>query len=122
MSYYFLSPPASPSHRNMSHSRSPLPETETFRLGPLVAPRIWVGLWQLSSPAWGSASAAKVREAMTRHVELGYTAFDMVRGRSSTLFFPIKLFLISRPYGRFITCSQGKPETFPSSLFIEHYR
>ncbi|KAH9003743.1 Aldo/keto reductase [Lactarius hatsudake] len=51
---------------------------ETFPLGPFHPPRLWVGLWQLSSTAWGSAPAAKIREAMARHVDQGYTAFDMV--------------------------------------------
>ncbi|KAF9476559.1 Aldo/keto reductase [Pholiota conissans] len=50
---------------------------ETFRLGPFVVPRVWTGLWQLSSNAWGSASVSKVRHGMARHVEMGYTAFDM---------------------------------------------
>ncbi|KAF5378558.1 hypothetical protein D9615_007030 [Tricholomella constricta] len=59
------------------------PMMETFRLGPFVTPRIWTGLWQLSSNAWGSASVSKVRQGMARHVELGYTAFDMVRARSA---------------------------------------
>lgn len=50
---------------------------ESFRLGPFVVPRVWTGLWQLSSNAWGSAPVAKVRQGMARHVRLGYTAFDM---------------------------------------------
>lgn len=50
---------------------------ETFPLGPFIAPRLWTGLWQLSSTAWGTASAAKIRQGMTRHVDQGYTAFDM---------------------------------------------
>lgn len=49
--------------------------SETFRLGPFTTPRIWTGLWQLSSNAWGSASVSKVRSGMARHVEMGYTAF-----------------------------------------------
>ena len=49
--------------------------TETFILGPFVVPRIWVGLWQLSSNAWGSAPAARIRQGMSRHAELGYNAF-----------------------------------------------
>jgi hypothetical protein len=48
---------------------------ETFQLGPFNPPRLWVGLWQLSSTAWGSAPASRIREAMTRHVDQGYTAF-----------------------------------------------
>ena len=48
---------------------------ESFQLGPFNPPRLWVGLWQLSSTAWGSAPASRIREAMTRHVDQGYTAF-----------------------------------------------
>ncbi|TFK24143.1 aldo/keto reductase [Coprinopsis marcescibilis] len=50
---------------------------ETFRLGPFVTPRLWVGLWQLSGPGWGTAAAPKIRQAMARHVQKGYTAFGM---------------------------------------------
>ncbi|KAJ7206466.1 NADP-dependent oxidoreductase domain-containing protein [Mycena haematopus] len=50
---------------------------ETFQLGPFTAPRLWTGLWQLSSNAWGTASVSKIRQAMGRHVGRGYTAFDM---------------------------------------------
>ncbi|KAJ6479573.1 NADP-dependent oxidoreductase domain-containing protein [Mycena sanguinolenta] len=53
------------------------PAHETFQLGPFTAPRLWTGLWQLSSNAWGAASASKIRQAMGRHVDRGYTAFDM---------------------------------------------
>ncbi|GLB45673.1 putative aldo keto reductase [Lyophyllum shimeji] len=58
-------------------SSSTTDRVETFRLGPFVVPRIWTGLWQLSSNAWGSASVSKIRRGMARHVESGYTAFDM---------------------------------------------
>jgi hypothetical protein len=51
------------------------PAHETFQLGPFTAPRLWTGLWQLSSNAWGTASVSKIRQAMGRHVERGYTAF-----------------------------------------------
>jgi len=61
----------------MSRSRSPVSPRETFVLGPFIVPRIWVGLWQLSSNAWGSAPAARIRQGMARHAELGYSAFDM---------------------------------------------
>ncbi|KAK0479102.1 aldo/keto reductase [Armillaria luteobubalina] len=50
---------------------------ETFHLGPLQVPRLWTGLWQLSSNAWGSTSASKIRQAMARHFESGYTAFGI---------------------------------------------
>ena len=48
---------------------------ERIELGPLTVPRLWVGLWQLSSNAWGTAPAAKIRREMMRHVEQGFTAF-----------------------------------------------
>ncbi|KAJ7641040.1 Aldo keto reductase [Roridomyces roridus] len=50
---------------------------ETFQLGEFTVPRLWTGLWQLSSNAWGTAPVSKVRQAMRRHVDLGHTAFDM---------------------------------------------
>ncbi|EMD32051.1 hypothetical protein CERSUDRAFT_119052 [Gelatoporia subvermispora B] len=60
----------------MSEVASATPR-ETFTLGPFLVPRLWTGLWQLSSNAWGSASAPKIRQEMARYVENGYTAFDM---------------------------------------------
>ncbi|KAF7334629.1 Aldo-ket-red domain-containing protein [Mycena venus] len=48
---------------------------ETFKLGEFTVPRLWTGLWQLSSNAWGAAPLSKIRQAMGRHVESGYTAF-----------------------------------------------
>ncbi|RPD63845.1 Aldo/keto reductase [Lentinus tigrinus ALCF2SS1-6] len=57
------------------------PETpfrkETFLLGPFELPRLFNGLWQLSSNSWGSAPAAKIRRQMATYAENGYTAFDM---------------------------------------------
>lgn len=46
-----------------------------LRLGSLIVPRVWIGLWQLSSPAWGTAPASKIRAEMMRHMEHGYTTF-----------------------------------------------
>ncbi|KAF8837521.1 Aldo/keto reductase [Paxillus ammoniavirescens] len=70
----------------MSRPRSPLPSRETFVLGPHVVPRIWVGLWQLSSNAWGTASTTKIRDGMARHVKLGYDAFADHYGSAELLF------------------------------------
>ncbi|THU85881.1 Aldo/keto reductase [Dendrothele bispora CBS 962.96] len=63
-----------------------LPQHEHFRLGPFTVPRLWVGLWQLSSNAWGSAPMSKIREAMVRHVEEGYTAFADHYGSAELVF------------------------------------
>lgn len=54
---------------------SALPSVETFHLGPHIASRIWTGLWQLSSPEWGTAKVSKIREAMARHLAMGYNGF-----------------------------------------------
>ncbi|KAL3455135.1 hypothetical protein BJX64DRAFT_295322, partial [Aspergillus heterothallicus] len=50
---------------------------ETFTLDGLTLPRIFTGLWQLSSPAWGSASRTKMMEQFSSYVARGFTAFDM---------------------------------------------
>ncbi|KAL4757250.1 aldo/keto reductase [Aspergillus foveolatus] len=57
---------------------SPVRITETFTLDADVhLPRIFTGLWQLSSPAWGSAARAKMLEQFSSYVSRGFTAFDM---------------------------------------------
>lgn len=52
-------------------------EIETFKVGPYQMPRLFSGLWQLSSPAWGSGSAESQEKALTGLVEDGLTAADM---------------------------------------------
>ncbi|KAI0071640.1 Aldo/keto reductase [Panus rudis PR-1116 ss-1] len=59
---------------------------ESFRLGPFTLPRLWNGLWQLSSNAWGSAPSAKIRQEMLVHVEQGYFAFADHYGSAEVLF------------------------------------
>ncbi|KAI0071795.1 Aldo/keto reductase [Panus rudis PR-1116 ss-1] len=59
---------------------------ETFSLGSSVVPRLWTGLWQLSSNAWGSVPASKVRAEMRRYAELGYTAFADHYGSAEILY------------------------------------
>lgn len=44
-------------------------------LGSLTVPRMWMGLWQLSSPAWGTAPASKIRAEMNKHLQYGFTTF-----------------------------------------------
>ena len=50
---------------------------ETFSLAGRCLPRIFSGLWQLSSPAWGSAPASEIFSQFSLHVSSGFTAFDM---------------------------------------------
>ncbi|KAF2771093.1 putative aryl-alcohol dehydrogenase [Teratosphaeria nubilosa] len=50
---------------------------DTFSLGRHQVPRLFNGLWQLSSPAWGSASASEQDAALVQLVEAGLNAADM---------------------------------------------
>ncbi|KAH0489780.1 hypothetical protein TgHK011_001278 [Trichoderma gracile] len=61
------------------YSMSPRPRVarELFLLNGHRVPRIFSGLWQMSSPAWGAASSSKIIEQFSRHVQQGFTAFDM---------------------------------------------
>lgn len=56
---------------------APLEVKDTFKLGETMLPRIFCGLWQLSSPAWGSAPATKIMTGFARYVHRGLRAFDM---------------------------------------------
>jgi predicted oxidoreductase len=54
-----------------------LTPAETFQLGSRCLPRLFSGLWQLSSPAWGAASITKILQQFTQYTQNGLTAFDM---------------------------------------------
>lgn len=56
---------------------SNLPPAETFQLGNRRLPRLFSGLWQLSSPAWGAASISKILQQFSQYTHSGLTAFDM---------------------------------------------
>ncbi|PCH43905.1 Aldo/keto reductase [Wolfiporia cocos MD-104 SS10] len=62
------------------------PRLQYFRLGNRVVPRLFNGLWQLSSNAWGSAPTPKVRRQMVQYAEMGYTAFADHYGSSEIIF------------------------------------
>ncbi|KAK7967279.1 uncharacterized protein PG986_001556 [Apiospora aurea] len=56
---------------------APVSSPETFALDGRELPRVFSGLWQLSSPAWGSAPTAKILSQFVKHVRGGFTAFDV---------------------------------------------
>lgn len=58
------------------NSTPPVPQ-ETFSLGNYTLPRIFSGLWQMSSPSWGSAPSSDIMQQFSKHVKSGFTAFDM---------------------------------------------
>lgn len=57
--------------------KAPRAISETFEMADVRLPRVFSGLWQLSSPAWGSAPRSKIMQQFSKHVESGLTAFDM---------------------------------------------
>ncbi|CZT21885.1 related to protein priB [Ramularia collo-cygni] len=50
---------------------------ETFKLGEKRVPRLFSGLWQLSSPSWGTASSAQIQSQFSQYASYGFTAYDM---------------------------------------------
>jgi hypothetical protein len=52
-------------------------ELETVILGKASVPRMFMGLWQFSSPAWGTASRSKIDADFRKHVDAGLIAYDM---------------------------------------------
>ncbi|KAI0595486.1 aldo/keto reductase [Biscogniauxia sp. FL1348] len=50
---------------------------ESFVLGAFQVPRLFNGFWQLSSPAWGSATTEKQELALFQLTKHGFTATDM---------------------------------------------
>lgn len=50
---------------------------ETFSLKTFELPRLFSGLWQLSSPSWGSASQSQIITQFMEYISNGFTAFDM---------------------------------------------
>src|SRR6266404_2578755 len=84
---------------------APSPAQESFPLGPFNPPRLWIGLWQLSSTAWGTAPASKIREAMRRHVDQGYTAF----GKNNPGIFSLLSLSLVLPFPKHGESSQHPP-------------
>lgn len=62
---------------NLDKKRAAEGEVQTFAVGPYRMPRLFSGLWQLSSPAWGSGSAESQEAALAQLVESGLLAADM---------------------------------------------
>ncbi|KAI0018536.1 putative aryl-alcohol dehydrogenase [Xylariomycetidae sp. FL0641] len=68
---------ADPTAKSLVAVQMPSPVRETCKLGPFDIPRLLNGLWQLSSPAWGSGTAEKQESALTELIEHGFVAADM---------------------------------------------
>jgi hypothetical protein len=60
---------------SFSLNPSAVGDLETFQLGNSEVPRMFMGLWQFSSPAWGTASRSKINADFRKHVDAGFTAY-----------------------------------------------
>lgn len=69
-----LEPPEYTTIHSPGACKNPLP---VVKLGSIVVPRLFFGLWQLSSPAWGSASEEQIIAGLREMVSNGLVAADM---------------------------------------------
>ncbi|GKT79529.1 aldo/keto reductase [Colletotrichum tofieldiae] len=60
-----------------SSEAGPMEAKETFEMNGRRLPRVFSGLWQMSSPSWGSAPTSKIIAQFSKHLEAGMSAFDM---------------------------------------------
>ncbi|VTT76531.1 unnamed protein product [Fusarium fujikuroi] len=98
----------------------PLPAKETFQLDDRILPRIFSGLWQMSSPAWGSAQMTEIIDGFSTHVQNGFTAFDMADhyGDAEVLYILHGLWTIdSRQKGRFRSLYPHKDDMFTATKY-----
>ena len=66
-----------PANETMYNIKKAKKTLSTIKMGPLEVPRLFYGLWQLSSPAWGAASLGEITTAMSKLASLGFIAADM---------------------------------------------
>ena len=65
------------SHQDRIHQRKTSKSLETFKVKGIELPKLFAGLWQLSSPSWGTASQTQMFKQCVEYIEGGFTAFDM---------------------------------------------
>ncbi|RYN27109.1 hypothetical protein AA0119_g3112 [Alternaria tenuissima] len=65
------------SHQDRIHPRKISKSLETFKVKGIELPKLFAGLWQLSSPSWGTASQTQMFKQFVEYIEGGFTAFDM---------------------------------------------
>ena len=65
------------SHQEQITERKTSTPLETFRIKDIELPKLFAGLWQLSSPSWGTASQTQMFKQFVDYIAGGFTAFDM---------------------------------------------
>ena len=67
-----------PERHVMHHPKRDYAPLPTVQLNKnLKVPRLFSGLWQLSSPGWGTVSQDQCEDAISRLMSNGFSAFDM---------------------------------------------
>lgn len=96
------------SHEELGHMNGAASSTtiETFKIGNQTLPRLFSGLWQLSSPSWGVAPKSKIFSQFRRFVGQGFTAYDMADHYGDAEI----LFVRSNPINRGSLVSQADRE------------
>ncbi|KAI1261821.1 NADP-dependent oxidoreductase domain-containing protein [Xylariaceae sp. FL1019] len=103
---------------------APVGISETFELKGRTLPRLFSGLWQLSSPAWGSASTSKIFTQFVKYVNRGYTSFDMADhyGDAEIIFVSLSRQSVEAAYlpqvkGQFLSRYPYKDSTFTATKY-----
>ncbi|KAF1934696.1 Aldo/keto reductase [Clathrospora elynae] len=65
------------SHQGQITGRKTSTCLETFRIKDIELPKLFAGLWQLSSPSWGTASQTQMLKQFVEYIAGGFIAFDM---------------------------------------------
>ncbi|EKG11546.1 hypothetical protein MPH_11039 [Macrophomina phaseolina MS6] len=68
-------------------------DIETFRIGDRSVPRVFCGLWQLCSSAWGVSPLPEIMDGFETYIRKGFTAFDMadLYGDVEVIFVSLKI-------------------------------
>ncbi|EJT96595.1 Aldo/keto reductase [Dacryopinax primogenitus] len=96
----------------------------TVSLGPIDMPRLSIGLWQLSSPAWGMASAKDIEPSLLDLVSHGFRMADMADhyGDAEIVFGQFRHSLPKELNKQMLTCTKwcvfAAPHGAPTSEWV----
>jgi len=80
----------------------------SISVGPIALPRLLIGLWQLSSPAWGTASATDMQSSLFDLASHGFRAVDMADhyGDAEIIFGQFRKSLPDEINAEMLTCTK----------------
>jgi hypothetical protein len=97
---------------------------ETIELNGKALPRLFTGLWQLSSPSWGVASRSEIFDQFSQYVRRGFTAYDMADhyGDAEVLFVSLYFRLLEFLTSNSISLGRVSSFEFQSSGTVRVYQ